>query len=361
MCDGFFLGYGGDRQRIKINRVHRQIDDADDEHAHHHGTGQHALRILDFARDPRDVHPAIERPEDADQRDAESRDHGAQRHRLTGWNTDSIVRPMTVANRQSEHDEQPDGRELRPGRHVDQRRAALQPEHVDRGQQNDGTDGDKVPPRQRPSKNRRNGNMSRRHGQHRAEVFGEADGERGNGATLADGEDHPSVEKCGELAVGLAQKDILAARLGEHRSHLGEGEARQQRDKPAREPHPEEEPRRAHGRGNRSGGEKDAGADDAAGQQHHGIGERKAAHQRGFPMGRDCGLRYGGLRHESADAEVLGHFERRAAHPADYRRAVAASERIVHLARAVGTVQFRRMRRAVGGCFGSLSHMFRRL
>jgi hypothetical protein len=92
--------------------------------------------------------------------------------------------------------------------------------------------------------------------------------------------------------------------------------------------------RRAHGGGNRAGGEEDAGADDAAGQQHYGIGQREAAHQRRFPMGRGCGLRCVGLRHGSADPEVLGHFERGTADPADHRRAVAAGEWIVHIARS---------------------------
>ncbi len=199
-------------------------------HAHHHGARQDALRVLDFARYPRDVDPAVERPEDADQRDADCRDHRAQRHRLAGRNADGIVRPMAVTNGQSEHDEQPDGREFRPGRHVDQRRAALQSEHIDGGQQNNGADGNNVPAGQRPSENRGDGNMRRCKRQHRSEVFSEADGERGDGAALADSEDHPSVEECRELAIGLAQIDILPARLREHRSHLGESEACQQRD-----------------------------------------------------------------------------------------------------------------------------------
>ena len=106
--------------------------------------------------------------------------------------------------------------------------------------------------------NRRDRLMRRGKGKNRAEVFGEPDGERCDGAALADGEDHPAIEKCRELAIGLAQVDVLAAGFGIHRSHLGEGEAGEQRDHSADEPDAEKVQRLVDGGGDLSGGEKDA-------------------------------------------------------------------------------------------------------
>ena len=88
-----------------------------------------------------------------------------------------------------------------------------------------------MPARQRPSEDGGDWQMCGSEGQHRSEVFGEADCECGDGATLAYGEDHPAVEERREFAVGLAQEDILPAGFRKHRAHLGEGEARQQRDR----------------------------------------------------------------------------------------------------------------------------------
>src|SRR5208337_4283789 len=98
-----------------------------------------------------------------------------------------------------------------------------------------------------PSQNGCERHASRRDGQHCAEVFRETDGEGGDSSALADGKDHPSVEKCWKLTVGLAQEYVLPAGLREHRGHLGEGETREQGDNAADEPDAEEEQRSVHG------------------------------------------------------------------------------------------------------------------
>ena len=152
--------------------------------------------------------------------------------------------------------------------------------------------------RQRPAEQRRDGFVGRRERKYGAEVFGEPNGERSDGPALADGEDHPAVKECGKLAIGFAQENVLAASLGIHRRHFGKGEASQQRDKPADDPHAEEEQRLVNGGGDLSGSEKDARADDAADHQHDGVHERESADERGFVM---CGLFGGslnGLRHD---------------------------------------------------------------
>ncbi len=112
---------------------------------------------------------------------------------------------------EAEQNEDADGRELRPRRNIDQGRAALQSDDVDRREQHDRADRDEVPARQRPSQPGCDRRMGRGERQDRADVFRKADGERCDGATLPDGEDHPAVEERRKLAIRFAQEDILAA------------------------------------------------------------------------------------------------------------------------------------------------------
>jgi hypothetical protein len=104
--------------------------------------------------------------------------------------------------------------------------------------------------------------------------LGKSDGESGNGARAADGEVHPTVKKGPELAIGFAQVHVLSAGAGEHGPEFGKSETGQQTDNSASDPHQKEQPRPAHLIRNLAGGEKDAGADDAARQQKNGVKQR---------------------------------------------------------------------------------------
>ena len=42
-------------------------------------------------------------------------------------------------------------------------------------------------------------------------------------AAVGDAEQHPSVEKCGQIAISFAQINVLAAGVGKHRPEFGEG------------------------------------------------------------------------------------------------------------------------------------------
>ena len=147
------------------------------------------------------------------------------------------------------------------------------------GQQDDGASRNQIAARERPTEKCHNGFVGRGEGKYRAEVFGESHGERGDGAALADGEDHPAIEKCRKLAVGFAQEYVLASSFGIHGRHLSKGEAGEQRDESADEPHAEKKQRLVDGRCDLSGGEEDAGADDASYHQHDGVHQREAAHE----------------------------------------------------------------------------------
>ena len=186
-------------------------------------------------------------------------------------------------------------------------------------------------------------------GKDRSEVFGEAHGQCGDGAALSDGEYHPSVEESRELAIGLAQEDILPAGFGKHRSHLGEGEASQQRNQATGEPHSEEE--------------QGVCTAEAIGAAVRNIPEpmmppansitesvqREAAHQR-WPYGPSSWLvACAGMRHTQPMPRSSAAFQRRAADPADHGRTVTAREWIVNFASAVGTVECGAVWSSVGG------------
>src|SRR6202012_4080833 len=70
----------------------------------------------------------------------------------------------------------------------------------------------------------------RNRGDNSAQISGGTDGERGDRSSVAHAEEHPSVEKGNEIAVGFAQIDVLAAGVRKHRSQFGKGNAAKERD-----------------------------------------------------------------------------------------------------------------------------------
>ncbi len=95
------------------------------------------------------------------------------------------------------------------------------------------------------------------------------DGERGDGAAVGDGEEHPAVEESDEVSVGFAQVNVLAAGVGKHRAEFGEREAGEQRNDAAKHPDQQEQHGMRQRAGDVFGGKENRRADDAADQQQN--------------------------------------------------------------------------------------------
>ena len=116
-------------------------------------------------------------------------------------------------------------------------------------------------------------------GEDLSRVGGRSHGERGDGAAVGDCEQHPAVEKGDQIAVSLAQINVLAAGVGKHRAEFGEGDAAEERNHAADHPHQQKQHGLRQRAGNVFGGEKNRRADDAADQQQHGIEQAESANE----------------------------------------------------------------------------------
>ena len=105
-----------------------------------------------------------------------------------------------------------------------------------------------------------------------AERTGQPDGDGRDGRRLGHGEPRPHVEKGGRIAVGSAQVDIFAARIGQHGAQFGVGHRAEQRQQAAHDPCQVDESRRADILHHLARHEEDAAADDGA--HHDGSGLR---------------------------------------------------------------------------------------
>ncbi len=113
-------------------------------------------------------------------------------------------------------------------------------------------------------------------------------------ATAAPRDEHdPAIQECNELTVRFAQVDVLAARFREHRSQLGEGKARQQRNACSGYPHQEEQNRRRQLRSNILRGQEDSATDHAAYDQQHRVGQRHHPQQRALLLRTSASLAIG--------------------------------------------------------------------
>ena len=116
-------------------------------------------------------------------------------------------------------------------------------------------------------------------GRQHAEVAGEGDGDRGDGAGLDDQEQGPAVEESPERAVGFAEIDVLAAGAGHHGRQFavaqGGADGESAGDEPGRQ-QPAGGPDLARDVG---GDDEDARADHGAGDEHGGIQQAEAAEE----------------------------------------------------------------------------------
>jgi hypothetical protein len=167
--------------------------------------------------------------------------------------------------------------------------------------------------------------------------------ERRDRASVGNAEEHPAVKERDQIAIGLAQIDILSPAVWEHRAQFGESDTAEKRDQSTHDPNSHEQHRIRQWRCNIFGGEKNGRANDPAYQEQHGVQKRESADEARLRFR----FAYDGLRrsrtHSLPHAEFVGGFEGSAAAAADHRRAVAAGERVGDFAGAARAVQQHRL------------------
>ena len=62
-------------------------------------------------------------------------------------------------------------------------------------------------------------------GNNSAQIRRRSHRERGDRAAISHAEQHPAIEKCGQVAIRFAQINVLAAGVGKHRAQFGKGDA----------------------------------------------------------------------------------------------------------------------------------------
>ena len=118
-------------------------------------------------------------------------------------------------------------------------------------------------------------------GQEHARVLGEGHRDSRDGAGLDDQEQRPAVEEARQRAVGLAQVDVLAARVGDHARQLAVAHGRGHGDERGDEPDDQQPARAAHGARDVGADDEDARADHGAGHQHGRVEESQLALESG--------------------------------------------------------------------------------
>src|SRR5712691_10995572 len=147
------------------------------------------------------------------------------------------VRPVALANSETENHKGGHGGEFGPGRNILEQRAPTQAHDVYTSEHGDKQQSEHVRARDGDSGERENYMLLRNDREDLSGVCRGSDGERGDGAAVSDGKQHPSVEKGDEIPVGLAQVNVLAAGLGKHGSEFGERGATKKRNYAADDPH----------------------------------------------------------------------------------------------------------------------------
>ena len=143
---------------------------------------------------------------------------------------------MAFSNGKAQDDECGHGGELSPGGNVLQERAPAQADDIHVGEEEDEDQADEMRAREDDAEGGENYVILRDGRDDVAHVGGRGDGERRDGAAIGDAKEHPAVEEGDEVAVGFAQVNILAARVGKHGAEFGEGDAGAKRDRAAQDP-----------------------------------------------------------------------------------------------------------------------------
>src|SRR5712691_1236438 len=174
------------------------------------------------------------------------------------------VRPVALANSETENHKGGHGGEFGPGRNILEQRAPTQAHDVYTSEHGDKQQSEHMGASKGDAGERENYMLLRNDREDLAGICCRRDRERGDRAAVCHGEQHPSIEKSDEISVSLAQVNVLAAGLGKHGSKLSEGDTAEQRNYAADHPHQQEQHGLRQRSGNVFGGEEDRRADDAA-------------------------------------------------------------------------------------------------
>src|SRR5262249_31531474 len=115
----------------------------------------------------------------------------------------------------------------------------------------------------------------------RPEVRGQSDGTGGGRGGLDDEEQGPAVQESDQRMEGLAEKRVLSAHPGQHGAQLGEDECAGQRDGTATDPGRQNQEWGLYPLGDDVWIDEDAGADDAAEDDHRRVEEAEPGGESG--------------------------------------------------------------------------------
>src|SRR5712671_3258016 len=121
------------------------------------------------------------------------------------------MRPVALADGESENHESGHGGELCPGRNILEQRAPAQAHHVHSSEHRDEQQSEHMGARDGNSGERENYMLLRNDREDLSGVSRSRNRERGNGAAVGDREQHPSVKKGDEVSISLAQVNVLAS------------------------------------------------------------------------------------------------------------------------------------------------------
>ncbi len=297
-----------DRHGVEIEEIHAEVDQGDRRHPQDQRARQVALRIFDLSGGEGDVVPALVRPEHRHHRQHEASDAdpsrrpsggarrsarraGARRDRRREERQEMIG--AAAPDRQAQDHEAGEGEQLHHRHDPLEEAALLDPEIVDDRQEHDHEDGVQLPRRDDERVTRERQREQRPAGAERreeeSEVLGVTDGEGGQSAGMDHGEQGPAVKKPGEVAVRLAQEDVLSAGPRQGRAQLGIDQGAGERHDAADDPGDDQPAggRQEAGHPARPAGHhEDGGAEHEADHEQRRIPETERPDQSGVVGGR---------------------------------------------------------------------------
>src|SRR5271154_5756782 len=293
MADDYGEGGRGDARRAgdsvgaeggEVGDIRKDVDDDEAAGADEESERKGSLRIYGFSGAVGDVLPAFVGPQDADHGEAETGEGKSGGCRIVTSSEDGL---LAVPEQDGADDE--DGGDFNGGGDVEQVGALARAADVYGGD----------------DQNHKDGNRFCADGRERkkfAHVVAEGDSERGDGAGADDEEKRPAKEKGGKSAEAIANVDVQAAGFGLHRAEFAVRERTKQGKDAAGQPNGESQRNGiANSAQDRTGNQKNAGADNGADDHQHEIFHAEDATQ--LPRsrirsgsGRACGQLGGGNR-----------------------------------------------------------------
>ncbi len=206
--------------------------------------------------------PALVRPEDGDQRDAEVDEQGRRRMRGHG---DAKQAGVAACDQQAK--DESDSNELADGADVLHCSRHAYADEVHNGEEEDGHD--------RQSLEFKGGERHDLRGVER-----ESGSQRGDAARLDEAQERPSVKECQRLSINVPQVNVETARPWIIRCQFSDGEAAEQAQDSAGNPHQQYQRERGQLLGNGARYKEDSGSDDRADNDGNSIADTEHAHER---------------------------------------------------------------------------------